>query len=240
MNGNILPCARLERQADDVRCPRHQLPKTLVCRHRCASVGGNRQPEDGVALRRRGRGYTFGRVFLVESEGAGATEELRRIRDAEDGFEAQSEPPDLAGISLGRHVREHERFDAPFVDRLTVVGAVEILLGQSNQNTLSAICLGKRVRAVLDEFEELPMCVSAMRRVVFVVRMFGDEIWLHTVGLKGLFGLHGDEVAKRCSEARPVGQFVVAREVKRSAGAVEPAPFGVGEVVFTLHGSDSN
>ena len=135
---------------------------------------------------------------------------------------------------------EHERFDTSFVDRLPVVGAKEILLGQSNQNAFSTICVGKRVSAVLDELKKLPMSVSAMRGVVFVVRVFGNETWLHTVGPKGLFGLLSDEGAKRRSVTRPVGPFVVAREVKGGAGAVESAPFGFGEVVFKLHGRDSN
>ena len=45
----ILPCARLQRQADDVCGPSHQFDQFLVSSRRFSNIDGNRQPQDRIA-----------------------------------------------------------------------------------------------------------------------------------------------------------------------------------------------
>ncbi len=236
----ILPCARLQRQADDVCGPSHQIDQIVVSFRHFSNINGNGQPQDRIAFSWHKLGYAVGRIFPVEPKGAGATVELGCIRDTQHRFEAQSKPPDLTRVPLARQVGEHECSDPVLTDRVSVVGAVEMVFRQADQNALAAECVGKRIRTVLDQLEELSMSVTAMSDIMFMVCMFGDEMRLLTVCPERVPRLLRNETANRIIGTGPVGLFDGLRQIQLGIRTIESTALTLGEIILLSHRTDSS
>lgn len=181
--GRIVACSGLDRKADDVGRPARQLPQIFVPIHFFLGVDGFVEAQYRAAA----RGGThlsdpIRRVVTVESEGARAAEELGLVRHPEHRLESQSEPADFAGVSFGGQVGEHQCLDAAFVDQPAVVGAVQMGSGQANRDSAPGRGMGKSVRAVLHELEQLPVDVSAAGGVMLLVGVFGHQARLAVRG----------------------------------------------------------
>ena len=114
-------------------------------------------------------------------------------------------------------MREHERSHTVGVDRLAVVSAIQTIPRQAHLNAPTTAprrmvthlsCTGvepERIGAVLDEFEELPVLIAAVRRVLLCQGPVGSAQW-RTVELP-VRGHQNCPVVAGCSARRSVGQW---------------------------------
>ena len=178
----VVVSARLERQPDDIDRPAHQLVQILVLFFLLARVDrlGNAQNRV-TSLARDDSLYPPPGECPIESEGTRAAIEFGGVGHTENRFETEPESADRTGVSLARHVREHESLDTGAVDRTPVVGAVQEIFGKANQDALPLRRIDQRVGAVLNKFEQLPMRVSAAGGIVFEIGVLGDQCRLSAI-----------------------------------------------------------
>ena len=81
---------------------------------------------------------------------------------------------------------EHESSYAIPVDRLSLVGAVQMGRCQPDVDA-AGIRSRQSVGSVLNQLEKLASCVSATRRILLVVSVFYDEVRLAAVGSQSFF-----------------------------------------------------
>ena len=181
LSGKVVMRTRFERQADNIGRPTHQLPQLLVRVHLFVGIDRFGQAQHRVALSRCDLRYPLCRSRPVEPEGARTAVELRCIGHAQDGFETEPEPADRVSVPLVPHVGKHEPLDTAFFDGISVVRAVKETFRQADQDALPLRRVQQGVGAVLNEFEQLPMSISAVSRIVFEVGMLDYEARLRAV-----------------------------------------------------------
>ena len=142
-----------------------------------------RPRETKYRRRRRCRQYladSLSRPLAIEAEATGATEELRRAGDGENGFEANAE---LANLSspLARHVRVQDRVDAVLVDRRSLIRTVERIGREGQMDLPGRPVLEDGVSGVLDQLVDLTMAVATAQDFLLYADVFSEQVWLHLV-----------------------------------------------------------
>ena len=161
------------------------------------------------------------------------------VSHAEDGLEAESEPPDLAGPAFWRHVGEHESRHAGLIDRFAVVGTIQTAVGQANRDASSVGHATERIGPVLDQLEQLAVGIASACCVLFEVGMFEDKARLVLVGRDGPSRLLREVGTQVCFRSGPIQRHVLNWQIQLGVRAKEPAALTRGEVVLGPHLPDS-
>ncbi len=145
-------------QADDGRGPAQQLVEDGVrgtlggivewaghAQHRCLEPLAEALPHTGYGP------DLLESPFAIESEGAGAAEELGRIGDDQNGFHAHPEASDLAA-ALARHAHAQNGLRALGSYRGALIGAVEMRIGENDLDGTARL-VGDFVGCILNELE---------------------------------------------------------------------------------------
>ena len=101
-------------------------------------------------------------------------------------------------------MREHQRPHPIRVDRVPVIGAIQVFGGQPQVNGPAAR-FGQCVSAVLHQFEQLPVRITPSNGVLFLVGVLSDEIRLTPVCLQGLLKFLPDIATDDSIRPRPTG-----------------------------------
>ncbi|WUA90715.1 hypothetical protein OHO81_27030 [Streptomyces pseudovenezuelae] len=127
------------------------------------------------------------RPGTIETETSGTAEEFWRVSYHEDRLDAHTEPSDLAA-ALSRHAHPKDCLRAFRSDRIPLVCAVQIGLREDHVHFSTGLP-GDLVGRVLDEFEKLPVAVSALGDTTFSVGVLGHKAGVDGIGLQYTGGL---------------------------------------------------
>ena len=231
----ILECAIGKWQAHDVGRPTHQFAQIVIAGSFDLRAHRLGEAKRGITLRVCLLAYPLRSTSPVEPQATGAAVELRRVGNAKDGLEAHAESADLGGTPLAGHMGEHQAPDAFFVNGLAIIRTIEEALRQPDEDAPPRTFVNQRIRAILDELEQLPMGIAAVGRVVFLVGVLRDKVRLRPIGFQGLSGFVSHELSKGTFGPLPRLRSA-GRQLDRPASATKYATLRIRKVVLLLHG----